>query len=141
MQIPLNEKTKSFDVRQSDVDQWQETFPGVDVLAELRKCRQWSIDNPARRKTKAGIRQHISAWLGKEQDKGISGRRPREPDHLPKATTVAQDLARQRNEGAKRLKAKYGIQGPGYTGGNNDGQAAISGGGEGLAGSLEPRAP
>ena len=135
MEIPLNVKGATFTVTLDDIAQWQETFPAVDVLGELRKCRQWNIDHVKRRKTKAGIRGHISGWLGKEQDKAGSnlGREPtRQQQQLrPKAYTVSQELAQQRDEGAKRLKAKYGI------GGETDGQSAIPGSDSGYAGSLE----
>lgn len=70
MSIPLNIKGSLFDITQEDVNGWAESFPSVDVIEELRKCRQWNIDNPKKRKTKSGIRVHISSWLGKRQDEG-----------------------------------------------------------------------
>lgn len=73
--IPLIERDGEFQIYQADIDQWQDTFPGVDVASTMKIIRQWSIDNPAKRKTKSGIRQHISTWLGKEQNK--SPQRPR----------------------------------------------------------------
>lgn len=66
--IPLVGKQGEFTVTEADVAQWAESFPGIDVRQLLRKIRQWNIDNPAKRKTKSGIRGHISRWLGKEQD-------------------------------------------------------------------------
>lgn len=71
--FPLNKSGDTFAVFQSDIDQWHETFPAVDVIAELKRCRQWNIDNTKRRKTKFGIRNHISSWLGRVQDKGGNG--------------------------------------------------------------------
>lgn len=70
MTFPLSRKGEEFNVTQADVDQWQDSFPGVDVLVELKACRQWNIDNPSKRKTKTGIRGHISRWLGKAQNSG-----------------------------------------------------------------------
>ncbi|SDP85828.1 hypothetical protein [Desulforhopalus singaporensis] len=67
--FPLIPRDGDFPVLQKDIDEWQETFPGIDVLQVLKRARQWSIDNPKRRKTKAGIRNHISTWLSKEQNK------------------------------------------------------------------------
>jgi hypothetical protein len=64
---------EEFHIFQEDVDQWQETFPGIKVMDDLRRCRQWNIDNPKNRKTKTGIRKHISAWLGRTQDKARPG--------------------------------------------------------------------
>ena len=66
--IPLNKKNKEFHIFDEDIRQWKDTFPGVDVLGELRRARQWSIDNPKRRKTAAGIRNHLSSWMGKSQN-------------------------------------------------------------------------
>ena len=68
---------KWFPVFKRDVEQWQDTFQGVNVLEDLKKCRQWNIDNPKNRKTERGIRGHISAWLGRTQDRS-----------RPKPTTV-----------------------------------------------------
>lgn len=54
----------------SDVDQWAELYPAVDVLQELRKMRGWIEGNPRHRKTKAGVGRFIHAWLSKAQDQG-----------------------------------------------------------------------
>ncbi len=67
--FPLIKKDGEFLVFQKDIDGWQDTFPGVDILTEIKRCRQWNIDNPSRRKTKRGIRNHITGWLGRKQDK------------------------------------------------------------------------
>ena len=67
--FPLAKKGETFAVTQPDIGEWQESFPGIDVLLELRHCLQWSRDNPTRRKTKAGIRRHITSWLAKAQDR------------------------------------------------------------------------
>ncbi len=63
---PGNEN--QFPIFQEDVDQWQECFPGLKVSMELPKIRQWSVDNPKKRKTKTGIRNHIRGWLDREQN-------------------------------------------------------------------------
>ena len=67
--IPLLGKIE-YPITQKDVDQWQEVFPAVEVLACLRHIRQWNMDNPTRRKTGKGITKHITSWLASEQDKG-----------------------------------------------------------------------
>ncbi len=69
LSIPLCKKNTEFHIFDEDVAQWQESFPGIDVNQELKRIKQWSIDNPKRRKTQAGIRNHISSWLGREQNK------------------------------------------------------------------------
>ena len=58
-----------YPITQADIDQWQEAFPGVNVLLTLRHCLQWSRDNPTRRKTRNGIRNHITSWLAREQNR------------------------------------------------------------------------
>lgn len=70
LSIPLIKRDGEFHITQADVDEWQDTFQAIDVLAVLRRIRQWNIDNPQRRKTIRGIRKHITGWLGREQDRG-----------------------------------------------------------------------
>ncbi len=48
LSIPLVDKTE-YHVMQFDIDQWQESYPGVDVELTLRGIRQWNIDNPVKR--------------------------------------------------------------------------------------------
>jgi hypothetical protein len=69
LQIPLI-SGQIFLVTQEDIDQWQDTFPAVDVKHAIGLVRQWNLDNPTKRKTPKGIRKHITTWLSKEQDKG-----------------------------------------------------------------------
>lgn len=52
--------------------EYVESFPGVDVLAELRKARQWCIDTPTKRKTWDGMAKFLSGWLGRVQNEGGS---------------------------------------------------------------------
>ena len=68
--ILLIKKDGEFLIFQKDVDQWQETFPGVDVLQQLREIKLWNFNNPTKRKTRNGIRRHISSWMSREQDRG-----------------------------------------------------------------------
>lgn len=70
IELLLNDKSL-FPVYQSDVDEWQELYPAVDVMQQLRNMKGWIMSNPARRKTKKGIRRFITSWLMREQDKGI----------------------------------------------------------------------
>ena len=80
LQIPLIKKDGVFLIYQNDIDQWQESFPGVDAMTHLKTIRQWNIDNPTRRKTKSGIRTHISNWLAKEQNR-TPGRNNKKMNH------------------------------------------------------------
>jgi hypothetical protein len=67
--IPLCDGTE-YPIDQSQVDDWQGSYPAVNVLQELREMRVWSNANPANRKTKRGVDAFVVRWLGKEQDKG-----------------------------------------------------------------------
>jgi len=69
IQIPLV-GGEAHHVPQSDIDQWTQLFPAVDVLQELRKAAAWSDANPKRRKTKSGIKAFLVNWLSREQDRG-----------------------------------------------------------------------
>ena len=59
-----------FGVTQALVEDWTESYPGVDVMQTLREIRQWNLSNPTKRKTNAGIMNHITNWLAREQNKG-----------------------------------------------------------------------
>lgn len=73
IEIPLVDKTE-FSVTQGMVDEWEQTFPAVDVPAALRRMRTWCIANPAQKKTARGVQSFIVRWLGREQDSGKSSK-------------------------------------------------------------------
>lgn len=49
------------------VAEWQETYADIDIAAQLRKARQWCVDNVDRRKTKRGMRRFIGSWLAEAE--------------------------------------------------------------------------
>lgn len=51
------------------VEIWKEAYPGVDVEAELKKIKSWSISNKTNRKSVNGMEKFINNWLSREQDK------------------------------------------------------------------------
>ena len=106
--FPLAKKGETFAVTQPDIGEWQESFPGIDVLLELRHCLQWNRDNPTRRKTKNGIRKHITAWLGKAQDRTRGQPRAGQagPGGYPAPRTVKDAITIQQDMEAKRLLEK-----------------------------------
>jgi hypothetical protein len=61
---------KEFALTQSKIDEYTESFPGVAVLFQCRKARQWCIDHPSKQKTHRGMPGFLSGWLGREQDAG-----------------------------------------------------------------------
>lgn len=63
---------KVYDVTQAQVDEWIVAYPGVDVLAEIRKSAAWQDAQPKRRKTHKGMAAHLVSWFGRAQDGGRS---------------------------------------------------------------------
>ena len=112
LKIPLIKKDGFFSVTQKGISEWQDTFPGVNVLAELKKYRQWANDNPARRKTAVGIRKSITYWLSKAQDQGrctpmADGHTP--GDHQDSKESKSAWLRKRTNDDLKALAARGNI--------------------------------
>jgi len=62
---------------QAKLDEYRQTYPTLDVEAELRKAGQWLKDNPQRRKTARGMPRFLGQWLSraKPEDRGQTGTR------------------------------------------------------------------
>ena len=69
LMLLLNDGSE-FEIKEQDVAEWQETFPNVDVMQQLRSMKLWCRDNPKKRKTKNGIRRFVTNWLDREQNRG-----------------------------------------------------------------------
>lgn len=71
MTISLSLNTnEEFPIFENQIKEWQELYPAVDVMQELREMKAWCNANKNKRKTKNGIMRFINNWLSKEQDKG-----------------------------------------------------------------------
>lgn len=68
--FPTVGKIKTWPLTGVKLDEYRESYPGVDVLAECRKARQWCLDNGPKRKTAQGMPAFLGRWLAKEQDRG-----------------------------------------------------------------------
>ena len=55
-----------------DMREMRDLYPGVDLLAEIRKARGWLIGNPTKRKTAKGMLRFLHNWLSRAQDRGGS---------------------------------------------------------------------
>jgi hypothetical protein len=79
----------------SKVDEWTQTFPGIDVQEHVNRAIQWLQDNPERRKTAKGICKFFFTWLSREQDrsKGNAGLSSRAP-----ANTFQRETPFERNQ-------------------------------------------
>lgn len=61
---------EEYGIVQSDIAEWQELYPAVDIMQELRNMKGWCKENAAKRKTARGIRRFITSWLAREQNRG-----------------------------------------------------------------------
>ena len=93
--IPCNGKIKAWPFTQGDVNAWQEAFPGIDVMQELRACKQWNIDIPRRRKTFSGMREHVNRWLNRAQNQHGGQSDARQSYKPTNRAQVAYDSARE----------------------------------------------
>lgn len=59
---------KGWPLTAAKLAEWEAAYPGLDCRGELRKAKQWLLDNPGRRKTLAGMARFLGAWLGRAQD-------------------------------------------------------------------------
>ena len=65
--IPLNDGT--FWLPTQDLyEEYCRLYPAVDIEQEFRKMRGWCDGNPAKRKTRSGVKRFVSGWLAREQD-------------------------------------------------------------------------
>lgn len=86
--FPLSKGTL-YDLPQVKLDEYLATFADrLDVCFELRKARQWLMDNKSRRPASAtGIKRFLTSWLNRAVDGqrgGIHGGQPPPADDLPK---------------------------------------------------------
>ncbi len=63
---------EEYPIAQSNVNEWAELYPAVDIMQELRNMKGWLITNQRKRKTKGGILRFVNSWLANKQDKGGS---------------------------------------------------------------------
>lgn len=54
----------------SDIAEWEQTYPAVNVEGELRKARAWCLANPSKRKTHRGMSKFLNGWLSRANEKG-----------------------------------------------------------------------
>lgn len=67
IELILNDKSL-YPITQSNIDEWAELYPAVDIIQELKKMKGWCNSNPTKRKTKRGILRFINSWLARKQD-------------------------------------------------------------------------
>lgn len=74
------------------LEEYRESFPGIDVEAEMRKARQWARDNKSKRKTASGMLGFLTRWLNREANRGDSNGNSRSPRAQEEAPNVSYDF-------------------------------------------------
>ena len=72
-ELPLNDGTV-WRPTVSMYEEYKRLYPSVDIDQEFRNMRGWCIGNPAKRKTRGGIKRFVTNWLSKEQNSARLGR-------------------------------------------------------------------
>lgn len=67
IRLPLNDGTE-YPITESQVREFADLYPAVDVPQALRGMRGWCVTHPTNRKTRGGILRFVNRWLAKEQD-------------------------------------------------------------------------
>jgi hypothetical protein len=78
VEIPLNDGS-AHPVTESQRAEWQETYPAVDVMQQLRAMVAWCKANPKNKKTKGGANRFVVNWLGREQNRARASPPPEKP--------------------------------------------------------------
>src|SRR5690606_29238968 len=66
--IPLNDGSE-YVVKLASVAEWEQAYPRLDVMAELRKARAWCVANPRQRKTRGGAAKFLNGWLSRASER------------------------------------------------------------------------
>lgn len=80
---------------------WKIAYPGVDILAEVRKAHAWEVANPDKRKVQKA--RFLAGWLGRQQDRWRPGVTNRYDDSDPDGWIEAHNAVMRRKEAAGEL--------------------------------------
>jgi len=50
---------------------WLRAYPGVDLAAEGRKIIAWWFANPAKRKTRRGLKRFLNSWFSRAAERAV----------------------------------------------------------------------
>ncbi len=68
-QLLTNVKDSYFPIYKEDIQIWEDAYPNVSVISELKKISAWLHSNPTKRKTANGMKRFINSWLSNQQNK------------------------------------------------------------------------
>lgn len=73
--IPLADGT-DYAITLASVAEWEQAYPRIDVMGELRKARAWCVANPRQRKTRAGAGKFLNGWLSRATERSAPAPAP-----------------------------------------------------------------
>lgn len=56
-----------FKITEDIYNEYEQLYPNVNVMQELRKLKAWCISNPSKRKTRKGALRFVNGWLSRKQ--------------------------------------------------------------------------
>ena len=65
----LTRSGRAYKITPEKIQQWQKTFPGLDVPLQLRLAWQWNEDNPDQRKMHQHVPRFLFSWLNRSYSK------------------------------------------------------------------------
>lgn len=65
--LPLNDGS-DFSIYEGEAKQYEDLYPAVNLMQELRNMKGWLHANPRNRKTRSGIDRFVNHWLSKAQN-------------------------------------------------------------------------
>lgn len=71
--IPLRHK-QAYEITETEIKEWQQNYPTIDVRQQIRQLIAWNQANPNRQKTQRGINRHIQGWLAHAMKSTTSSR-------------------------------------------------------------------
>lgn len=89
--LPLNDGTE-YPISEKQISEWENLYPAVDIMQDLRSMKGWLDANPTKRKTKRGILRFVAGWLSRTQDRGGNKREGRDSGGTHDVRTDASNL-------------------------------------------------
>lgn len=56
-----------FKITEDIYNEYEQLYPDVNVMQELRSLKAWCISNPSKRKTRKGALRFVNSWLSRKQ--------------------------------------------------------------------------
>ena len=75
--FPTRGKVRQWGLTLAKLEEYRESFPGMNLEGEIQKALQWCRDNTGKQKTASGMPAFLGRWLAKAADRGhVSNGKP-----------------------------------------------------------------